>query len=212
MRLAVQRFVILSFALSMSHLSCAADGSNDANVIGELARQKVAAEGWARNWKSRLNAAISEEIAYQNDDSVSSSYLKVSLHSCNLEDRYREFRTTYTTAAAAYEGLIAQIRLAVIQSGDYEELELASSSRSAIYAADAFISQAQLAVNAPNICSKLNEIEVKENLIGLLGETIEPVLNAILTFHERYSSEKAESRKAILKEIDALRWVAVEEL
>lgn len=122
-------------------------------------------------------------------------------------------RRLYGRARESYEALVVQMKLQ-LENGDSptENENFDDRLTQATLAADRFIEVAEYFVSDENAPLNLNKVEGRENLVGLVGESIGPLIEAAKELWIFYAESGEKRRVNLISHISKLHWTKFDEI
>ena len=199
-----------------SLLATTAVAADFPTIVGDLTAQKLSAERWAIGWKNSVTKRQKENLEAQQKYRRStgpSGGLLVLAHRRDLVAEIGLAKRLYGRARENYASLVVQMELQLeIGESPTENQNFDDRLSSAVASADRFIEAAEYFVNNPNAPLDLKLMEAKENLIGLIGEAIGPLVEASKELWIFYARSAQETRQRIVTRIQKLNWKMFDEL
>lgn len=185
-------------------------------IVGDLAGQKLAGERWAVEWKRSIANRQSNNLQAQLDYQESTDGSGGLLILANRRDVVAELnlaRRLYGRARESYEALVVQMKLQ-LENGDSptENENFDDRLTQATLAADRFIEVAEYFVSDENAPLNLNKVEGRENLVGLVGESIGPLIEAAKELWIFYAESGEKRRVNLISHISKLHWTKFDEI
>ena len=214
--LALTVFVTLLTGATTAETAGATTADDLPTIIGDLSAQKLGAERWAVEWKRSIANRQRENLEVQQDylrSTGGTGGLLILAHERDLVAEIGLARRFYGRARESYEGLIVQMRLQLAIGDSPTENENFNDRLSrATSAADRFIEAAEYFVNNPEAPLDLKQMEEKENLVGLIGEAIGPLIVAAKELWIFYAKSAQQTRERLISGIATLHWKKFDEI